>query len=150
MSMARPTLALTERLFRHTGLRPDQLTPDICWYWSGATSGATPVWKFKGRPTTVKRVLFEELIHPLHPWQRLAPTCTTILCVNPRHARVSGSPTSVERSFCEEGDEQMTLDEVVDTILQTDALDRDALATKYEIPRALVDQALEVIRTGGL
>jgi hypothetical protein len=94
--------------------------------------------------------MFEELIHPLHQWQRLAPPACNILCVNPYHARVAGSPTSLERFFCDVGDDEWGLDEAVDTILQGADRDPGALADKYQLPRALVDQALGVILTSGL
>lgn len=81
---------LARRIARHTGQsevdvqymfdNPSEAPTGHCWSWSGSTGGKdllTPMMKYQGKPTPVRRVL-------VGPYSLV--NCGNPFCVNPSHA----------------------------------------------------------------
>lgn len=160
--MPKPTPIL-DRIANHTGQDPDyiQWTLDNplpgegpCWLWTGARVGVTPVIKFEGKTTSVRRVLYTVKHGRMSPgWRCSDSPCLHQTCVNPNHGKL----TSVNNAWPEptpdelvpaEADLSMadTLEDAIYMVLTQDPpWDAPALATRFEYPLSLVEQAITEI-----
>lgn len=89
--MARKYRSLYERLVANTKLAiPDD--PNSCWLWTGHMSCRYPkvTVRVDGKPKSfwAHRVMLQEYLDVLFPFDEAAHTCYEPRCINPRHLEV--------------------------------------------------------------